>query len=1382
MLPTRVTHARKKNNVTLKKIFVTFFLENFKKNPYICSVLAHIIYSKMHRLTHPSLKFLISFLFILTYVESIQANMNLLFTTDHNLPNSLINEVKESADEMIWIATEDGLCRFDGSQFITYRNDPSNPNSLQSDFVRTLCTDDKGHVMVGTLSGVQMYRPESDDFTPLIINPDQNITSGNINDLCLLSNGDFMATGYSTFTIHFDEEGQPHAVANPLTSKTRTSFRCCEDYQHNVWVISFEEGIYRMDRKGTVSEIPAGYSNKGFTSLGLGPDGRIYAGGSQRGLFRYNPNANNFEELSSPTDNYMVRELRAIPNTQQMYVCTDGEGIFIFDCVSDIMTPYVFDDAQIDTRSQKVHSLAISRNGDVWMALFQKGVFVISHNAVDFHYYGPKSLRYNSVGDRCITSLIRDHAGYMWVGTDNGGLYRIDNEGQTNRYFPCTSDPKSIPSSIMNLFEDSSHRLWVGSYRQGGGIIDTRTGVYHQIPIENEINTTSNIYDFEQDKRGTLWAASMGQGLLRYDEEKGIFKHQQVISACDWSGALCYDPLHDALYLGTYNGLVIFHPGDTSKAPEHYLDPIVIYSITRCSATEISLCTNEGLIMFNTQTHNYETYKTQEGLPSNNVFASQTDGEGNLWVSSGTSLSKFNMQQKTFNNYTIQDGLQSNEFYKNASMRDEDGTLWFGGTMGITWFNPHEITHKTQNCTARIVRLSADQNQILPDANGVYQISNEDHSFTLELATRPILLTHSVTYRYSMDNDPWQTLPSLMNRVSFSHMSSGSHTFRFQVLQEDNTSEVETVNIFIERPWYRTWWASLIWFAILGGIIWLIYQLLRRHRIERKLKLEKERERAINEGKLQLFMNIAHEFRTPMTLVVSPLQKLMKKDNDAETKQAYELINRNANRVLALVNELMDLRKIDQSQMKLQCHLQNIVPFLRNLCDSVLDLTEVRNITLSYNNSIPETEQYWFDEEALTKIVLNLLTNSIKFTPKGGRITLSSSIRDDKLRIMVSDTGIGIPPIERKFIFNRFYQVRQSGATSLGTGIGLNLVHSLVQLHHGTIEVDDNTDGKGTCFTIHLPIDEKAYSNSEKLERTQQDTTNETLPTSINDTTVLHDSLADSAESIDDKPENAHAPRILVVDDDYEVRSYLELELGNRYRVSTSVNGREALEMLLAQPDTYSLVVTDLMMPEMNGIQLCMRIRSNVQLNAMPIILLTAKSSDEDRLESLEVGANAFISKPFNVEILHKTIQNLLEQQRRLRSNFSGSQNPADKVDTPELLSPDERLMQRVLKVINERLSDTSLTGEKVAEEVGLSRVHLYRKLKELTNQSPRNYIRNIRLIKAAELLSQKKMSIAEVAYSVGFSSPDNFSSLFKEMYGVSPKEYNEQHYSQQEE
>ena len=371
-----------------------------------------------------------------------------------------------------------------------------------------------------------MYRPETDDFTPIIIDPEQNIGSGNISDLCKLSNGDFMATGNVTFTIHFDEHGQPHAIPNPLTSHASMAYRCCEDYSGNVWVIKFDDGMYRLDKQGNVSLITINDKIKSFISLGLGPDGKIYAGGEVRGLYRFESGSNDVEEVSAPTDNYTVRELRTIPGTQQMYVCTDGDGIFIYDCQFGTMTPCEFDDAQIDSRTQKVHSVAVSRNGDVWMALYQKGVFVISHNAVDFHYYGPKSLRYNTVGDHCITTLLRDHEGFLWVGTDNGGLFCLDADGQTRHHFPCTSDPWSIPSAIMNIYEDQQHRLWIGSYRQGAGTVDRRSGVFHNVPVTDARNPNSNVYDFAEDKRGTLWAASMGQGLLRYDEKQGIFVSQ----------------------------------------------------------------------------------------------------------------------------------------------------------------------------------------------------------------------------------------------------------------------------------------------------------------------------------------------------------------------------------------------------------------------------------------------------------------------------------------------------------------------------------------------------------------------------------------------------------------------------------------------------------------------------------------------------------------------------------------------------------------------------------------------------------------------------------------------------------------------------------------
>jgi len=1306
------------------------------------------------------------------------AKLNLLYTTENNLPNSLVNQVEESADEMIWVVTEDGLCRFDGSQFVTYTNEPGNPHSLQSNVVRAICTDDDGHVLVGTMAGLQMYRTETDDFTTLICDTLQDIRTGNVSFITRLANGDFLACGGTVFTVHIDENGTPHALPNVLTKELRASMRSCQDYNGNIWITSSVQGLYRLDKQGKFEHIPYGDGIKGVVELQTGPDGVVYMGGVDRGLYKYNNVTHRIEEISRPEDNFRVCELRNAPGKQQIYVCTDGEGVKILDCTTGQLSNFDFDDAQMEAGTQKVHSLITSRNGDIWMAIYQKGILVITRNPFDFHYYGPHSLRYNNIGDRCVTTLMRSHDGILWVGTDNGGIYGLDAEGETKAYFPCNTGWGSVPSAVITLFEDSRHRAWFGSYGQGGGMMDLKTGVCHLIPVENQRSNTSNIYDYEEDDRGNLWVAAMGNGILKYDEQRKTFVRQNLHPACNWAGALCYDPVTGQMYVGSYSGLVIISQLESEMTCEQYYPDLVIYSITCISATQISLCTNAGLIVFDTQKRIGKVYSTKEGLSADNVFASQTDGEGNLWVSSGKGISKLNLSQQTITNYTSREGLQFNEFYKNASMRDADGTLWFGGTEGINWFNPREIKKSETAVDARVVRFSTDINSVLPDKEGVYRLEERDRSFSIELATRPILQTFSVSYRYAMDNDSWQTLPPSFNRVTFSRISSGSHTFRFQVDTDGTFSPVKSVQINIARPWFLRWWALLLALVVLGFVVWLFIQYQRRRYRERKLRIKHAREVAVKEEKLQFFMNIAHEIRTPMTLVVSPLQKLMTQDKDTERQRSYQIIDRNANRVLGLINELMDLRKLDKAQMSLQCQQLSPAKLLQDLCDTVSDLTQERQISMTYNNLLPEGFMTWIDKGCFDKIVINLLSNAIKYTPRGGQITVESALTTDKkLNVSITDTGVGISPEDKKHIFELFYRSKINNIQTIGSGIGLNLVKALTNLHHGEVEAKDNPAGQGTVMTVSLPTRDDAYRDKEKIARQSHDVK---LEDELDEITIVKKSVGKSMEE-STASSSRYSRRILVVDDEDEVLKYLVSELKPIYRVTTCTNGREALEKLLDNAEGYDLVLSDVMMPGMDGVELCRYIRSNVLLNHLPVVLLTAKSSDEDRLKSLEVGANAFISKPFNLEILLKTIKNLIEEHNRLRSSFSGLQLPTDKVDTPELQSPDQRLLQRIIKVVNDNLSNPELTSELISERVGLSRVHLYRKLKELTNQTARSYIRNIRLAKAAELLAQRKMSIAEVAYEVGFSSPNNFATAFKEMYGMTPTAYNEKHYMEKE-
>ena len=1312
-------------------------------------------------------------------MQCMHAQFNRLFTSDNDLPNSLVNAVVEGPDEMIWVATEDGLCRFDGSRFTTYRNDPKNPNSLSNNFVRTLCADNKGHLLVGTLTGLQLYRTATDDFTPVLTDPSINLVEGNISHIILLKNEDFFVTGNNPFTAHIEPDGTLKAIANPLTNKVLMAYRTAQDGDGNIWVIKQNDDLYLLDTQGTLSPFRPNGQRMDFASIACDSEGTLYAGGAGSGLYQYDKHQKTFELISLPHQTFSIRDLCAVPGTRQMYIGTDGEGAKILDCQTGQLSSFMFDDARVDAATQKVHSIAITKNGEVWMALFQKGVFEMGRNPLQFRYFGSKSVRYNCIGDRCVTSLLRLHDGTIWVATDNGGLYGINQQGQTLVHYPFSSQPNSVPQSFMNIFEDSRHRVWFGSYHQGGGIVDVKTGRCQYMPIAGQDGMSANIYAFAEDKRGDLWVASMGLGILRYNEAAHEFRQVLIDNACLWSCALDYDAENDKLYVGTYNGLITLTIKGDSIGFEQTFPEYIVYSITRFNATKLALCTNNGLIVYDCISRIHRRFSTDDGLPNNNLYAALCDNEGNLWMSSNSGLSKLNLTSAQVTNYSVLDGLQGNEFYKNSAMRDADGTLWFGGTNGITWFKPLSIYQQLQQYNVRIVDCRTDQTVILPDADGVYQISDDDHSFSVELATRPIMLTSRVNYRYSMDGDRWQMLPPGLNRVSFSHMPSGTHTFRFQAVLDGSGSDVVTRQIRIAYPWYRSWWASLIWLCIVGLIIYLSVMLAMRRILMRRRLREHRQHEAINEAKLKFFMNISHEFRTPMTLILTPLQKLMSTDQDAQRQRSYKLIERNANRILSLINELMDLRKIDAEQMQIICHPVQIVPHVHDLCSTVTDMAEVRKIQLSVVESLPADTTMMLDASCFEKIMINLLSNALKYTPEGGSIEVAMSqgaasqqFPEGYVQISVSDTGIGIPEAERTHIFDRFYQVRNDISHTVGTGIGLNLVHSLVLLHHGTIQVTDNPHGQGTTFIVSLPLGKRVFADA---EISNEPAGQQGMHQGLTPSSVVMQSLSEvPVPEPEAKVASATRLHIAVVEDDEEIRRYLITELSPYYRVTGFSDGQPAFDALMTSP--FDLVLSDVMMPGMDGEELCRRIRANVRLNHIPVILLTARTSDEDRLQSLEIGANAFLTKPFNMELLLKTIKNQLDSQTRLRNTFSGQQVPASQIDTPEMKSPDERLLERVVKVINDNLNNPDLTSEMIAREVGLSRVHLYRKLKELTNQSARNYFRNIRLTKAAELLAQKKMAVAEVAYQVGFANPNNFATAFKELYGVSPTQYMEGH------
>ena len=957
----------------------------------------------------------------------------------------------------------------------------------------------------------------------------------------------------------------------------------------------------------------------------------------------------------------------------------------------------------------------------------------------------------------------------------------------------------------MSLYEDSNNDLWIGTYQQGLFRKRNHSTHFEQIAIPTSSgNKQTSIYSIVEDQYKQLWIGAMGDGLYKIDLKTGKaytmpyvttgfeYTPQKDVLHNRWINCLLHSS-DNKLYFGTFDGfgcLDIKTENFVSTYSENRILPgELIYSLYEDHERNIWIGTDYGMKRFNPETKEIKVYTTKNGLPGNSISGITADADGHLWISTSFGLSRFHIATETFVNFYASDGLQGNEFTKRAIYKGKRGEINIGGTEGVTFFNPKEITNPGKKPWLRIsdfylfgtpVRKGTLSGGTPITSSKIsqaeeFRLSHQDNSFSIEFSAMEFYNPEHIQYLYNLNNKGWVSLQPGSNRISFSNVEPG--TYHFQVKAKEYTTFSDTIEfkIIITPPWYATWWArciyAILFCLILAGIVWQI-----RHRYRtRQQMLEHQHAEEINEAKLQFFINISHEIRTPMTLITSPLQKLISKDSDVERQQTYRLIHRNAERILSLINQLMDIRKIDKGQMVLKFKEMDIVPFIKDVVSVFEYQAKSKEITLSFTSQDDELKA-WIDRKNFDKIIFNLLSNAIKYTPQGGHVQLmlstgknphaSNTALQHYLELQVKDNGIGVNEEEIHRIFDRFYQIRNNqNNSSVGTGIGLHLTRSLVELHQGEIIARNNEDGKGCSFYVRIPLG-KAHISPEHLDETAEPMSNLTPEIAEVKETPVTEVSTETDSPIRTKSKH----RILVVEDDEEIRHYLCKELGGDFHVQECNNGKDALSLILRKaPD---LVISDIMMPEMDGITLCRKIKQNVNVNHVPVILLTAKTREEDTVEGLQQGADAYIAKPFNIEILRQTAMNLIKGRELLKNNFSGNQVQEEKVTKIQAESPDERLLNRVMKVINENMGNANLNVEMIASEVGISRVHLHRKLKELTNQSTRDFIRNVRLKQAAALLSEKKHSVSEVAALTGFPNIAYFSTAFKELFGISPSGY----------
>ena len=1359
-------------------------------------------------------KIIIFCILLLGGYNSLFSQTTKFYTTERGLSNSLINQIYQDKKGFIWIATEHGLNKFDGNKFVVYRKTQGDSTSLKNNNTQTIFEDSSDNLWIGCIDGLIKYDRKSDLFYEIDIrNENGERLYPNIKSIIERKNGDlwFASSGSGLFSI---KKGKAECEQEKLLNEklcSRFLTVIYEDSANRLWIGSENSGlnIYSFNTEKLLtytasSDVSHRITSDAISAICEGENETIFVGTLNGGLNKFELSKTNIEFIYDRNKNKQLPIKALIFNkSKQLFVGTDGYGMKIYNPASQILEDYEPSSSSFDFSKAKIHSLLEDKDGNIWAGIFQKGVFFIPGNPNGFKYYGYKSFRKNSIGSNCVMAIHKDKEGIIWVGTDNDGLYAINEKTQQVRHFENSEDMFSVPNTIMSIQEQGDDKLWLGSYLNGFVLFDKQTGKCNFINDRKRVLLSNDkVYCMVEDKKGNLWVGTYGGGLYKidlasYSTIEHYYQHQEGDEGLpnNWINSLEYEE-NGLLWIGTYKGLTCLNTHTkafrTYKQEDSNLPSNIIFALKKDKQDNIWIGTDGGLACLNRNSEKITVYTIDDGLSSNMICAIEDDENGNIWLSTFSGISKLSPESAVFTNYYTSDGLQGNEFSRGAHFKSADGEIFFGGVNGITSFVPEEIHSKERkldvyvtdfylfgNSIHQVQKSKGKEiiNQPIMDVSDI-TLASDENVFSIEFSTLGYDNPEGISYHYRLENydiDWLNTTPG-NNRINYTNLSPGKYKLQFQAANKENKSEIKNFQIIIRPPWYQTLLAKSVYgILILLLILGIYYYMLSRIR-QRNEFLRLEHAEQINEAKLQFFINISHEIRTPMTLIMGPLDKLMTMTNDPEVQSSYVLIYRNAQRILRLINQLMDVRKIDRGQMQLKFRETDMVGFIKDIMQAFEYTAKKKNVDFEFIHEMPLLK-VWVDLNNFDKVLFNVFSNAFKHTPQQGKISIELVTGTDNstlgalkeyFEIKILDTGTGIDRAKIEKIFERFYQIDGEVTNSnFGTGIGLHLTRSLVELQQGVIHAENRIDQSGSCFIIRMPLGNNHLKEEEMEIIPQEQSSLATFAYSKKDD--LFDLEAD-LEVFSNNVKAKTKYRILIVEDNMEINNYIKRELSSVYRVSQTNNGKEALEFILKEkPD---LVISDIMMPEMDGITLCRKIKSNINVNYIPIILLTAKSKDEEKAEGLDIGADAYIVKPFNPSILNKTVTNLLSNRERLKNKFQNqSENKIEKI---EIQSYDDILMEKIMKYINNNINDPKLNVEALSSAVGISRVHMHRKLKELTNQSARDFIRTVRLKQAGELLQTKKYTISQVAAAVGISSLSLFSNSFKEFYGMSPKEYME--------
>ncbi|WP_026903280.1 hybrid sensor histidine kinase/response regulator [Pedobacter glucosidilyticus] len=1328
-----------------------------------------------------------SFVFFFDLEDSFSAFKDTKFNylkVEDGLSSNRIKCILRDSRGFVWIGTYmGGLNRFDGSNVTVFEH-TNDSRSISNNYINALYEDSNNNLWVGTNAGLNLYNRKSESFKKfnIQISHNKSLSSIRINNITSDKYGNlWIATEFGLLK----RDSKTGKFIQFILHKGRNFIDEITDL-----VIDNKECLWLSNNKGEIisfntktseiktTRVPIYNRNKNISKVKIDKYGLIWLGTSDNGLFSYNPESNEFQSYN-PSKGLQGKDIRGMEISGNYLLLAIDHGGLVRINILTKEVEYCFSDEKIENslNTNSLWAVYIDKEGILYVGTFNGGVNIYNPKKERFKSYFHKYGDSNSLVNNSVRAIMEDSKGIIWIGTDGGGISLFNPKNNSFQNFKSEKGSnKSISSNaVLSIVEDADGDIWLATW--GGGINrydrKSKRFITYNINLNNaKALQNDKYYDIELDNKGLLWLSSFSEGVVIFDKNKGVLKRigANILPSTTISNIRLQ--VDGTMGIITQKGYV-YHDEKTGFHTLEALRDLNLNDVYLDEKGVYWICTNDAGLWELKPNGYINKHNQANGFISNSVVGIIPDAQSNKWVLTTKGLVFLNAKTGKYQSFTVADGLKGNEFSRIAYLKAKDNSLYFGGLSGFIKINPNNIKINNYIPPVYINEFNIFNKKVIPAVAGspLKQSILETEEITLSyknsvftLGFHALNLTHpeKTQYAYMMVgyDKSWNYTTADRSYATYTNLDPNTYIFSVKATNNDGVwnQTPKQIKITITPPFWKTWWAYLIY---LGCIVLIFTIILRYSHNQIKIKNERIQAEKLNEiaqMKLRFFTNISHEFKTPLALLSGPISKLIRSGEEitSEQKQVYyNIIERNVKELQNLISQLLDMRKLDSGALKLEICYGNITTYIKNLFDVFVGLADDRNIV--YEFEAPEENiDGFFDPDKLDKIVRNLLSNAFKFT--NNIVKLKIYKEESILNIIVEDNGIGITSENRERIFDQFFQIDDSKTRNIGgTGIGLSLVKELLALYSGSIKVESEPN-RGSSFMVSLPTQSEDFGN--KVILLDKVDSQDTFKDYKEEKLILDDATA---------KQDKHS--ILIVEDNEDMLVYMESLFTNKYKVFKAQNG--LLGYQLALEHLPAIIITDVMMPELDGIQLTSKLKTDERTSHIPIILLTALSSLKHRIQGYEIGADDYIDKPFNDELLIVRVTNLLKSRQQAIEKFDKSidVNPKE----ISLNVADQKFLQKALDVVEKNIEDYEFTTKDFISEMAMSRTQLNNKIKALTGKTIHEFIKSVQLKKAAQYLLTGEYNLSQVCYKVGFANYVSFYNNFKDYFGVIPSNFMEQ-------